>query len=64
MSTGKAKLTYIAPSISIVKLNPAQAVLSVCSTTSGGKSANGAGTTCRSGMCKKQAKGGDSAGQC
>ncbi|MCO5142163.1 MAG: hypothetical protein M9962_03630 [Oligoflexia bacterium] len=59
----KTKKKYISPTITLVKLNPSQAVLSVCSTTAGGNRKNGAGSTCRSGMCKKKANNGDSLGQ-
>jgi hypothetical protein len=54
------KKPYTAPQIFRVELNHEQAVISVCSTTSGNAMAGGAGGGCRSGGCKFGAAGGSS----
>lgn len=59
----KQKKKYEKPQITLVNLNPAQAVLSVCSTTSGSLQSSGGGNKCRSGNCKKKSIAGDSLGQ-
>ena len=59
----KKKKPYEKPQVSLVKLNPAQAVLSVCSTTFSTLDSTSGGTRCRSGKCKKRSTSGDSLGQ-
>jgi hypothetical protein len=56
------KKKYISPQFTIVKLNPAQAILSVCSTTFSSNKGTGSGTKCKSGNCKKKSSQGDSLG--
>lgn len=57
------KRSYEKPSITLVSLNPAQAVLSVCSTTGVNNSSSGSGNRCRASNCKKMGNVGDSMGQ-
>lgn len=59
----KKRREYKAPVISVVKLNPAQAVLSACSTTGSNQSLAGAGSKCKTGNCMKKFNSGDSLGQ-
>ncbi len=60
----KKKKIYEAPTVTKVKLNPSQAVLSVCSTTaSPGTQSTGGGSFCRANMCLKKGPSGDSMGQ-
>ena len=57
------KKPYVKPQVTLVKLNPAQAVLSICSTTGTRAKNTGNGTRCRSRHCKKKDRNGDSMGQ-
>ncbi len=57
------KKKYVPPAVSVVRMNPEQAVLSVCSTTSKNNKATGNGTRCRSDHCKKRENSGDSMGR-
>jgi hypothetical protein len=67
MSENKPKKKYEKPVLTKVVLNPAQAVLSTCSTGTTTTKASGTGTTCKSGgnnCTKKGVATGDSTGQC
>lgn len=57
----KKKLKYEKPKLTKVVLNPAQAVLAICSTTSS-TARSGSINTCKSGSCKKSMPNGDSVG--
>ena len=60
----KAKKKYESPNVTIVQLNPNQAVLSVCSTLTTNVRATGTGTRCRSNCNKKgSSTTGDSKGR-
>jgi len=62
------KKKYVKPEITFVKLNPAQAVLTVCSTAAAVSKAGGGGATCRGtggpAKCKKLGVTGDSGAAC
>lgn len=60
------KKKYVKPQITRVRLNPTQAVLTVCSTLTSSAKNGSTGSTCRGTgtKCKKHGFGGDSHGRC
>ena len=57
----KKKMNYEKPELTRVRLNPSQAVLSICHATASTAMA-GAVAKCRTAGCKKAAAAGDNAG--
>lgn len=61
------KKNYVKPEVTLVKLNPSQALLTVCSTLTTTAKTGGTGSTCNASggaKCKKLGTTGDNAGRC